>query len=438
MSGNSNYTLCDSWNSSGRELGEFENTIKDVLEATTFDVVKPEDLRFFHRLDTEGTEGVHKMVAMSSNSLMDYENRLTAAAVNKGLTPPVPIVHNLSASKLQQQLADESFRSNGFLMASGNTPLYVAESARSTLLLRAGLKGDMAAQPSFYMTAAIVDALSRKGGEVTLTIRMVTDPETGKKHHKVFSFLSGKYQDIDMNILLETIRAMTDSTMGDPVTKWWYMDQNFTEIYVEFPQAADDYAAMYSLRDKVVPGLLLMSSDTGSCSVIARGTARREGDNHYIVVEEYSHKHLGTVTPADILKEIEEHINVKLRMLPDALVDKMGKTIGAGDVSTPAGVKANTKAVAEAIKAGIKKLNLVKVLGCKRLSELKNQILNEIDGHSVYTQYDLCALFMGLSDRIEGLSRSHRLALAAACGNAPFIDLDAPSGSSIVLMPEEF
>lgn len=430
------YNLRDDWSTSGRELKEFEDTIDEVLAATRFETVSPDDLRFFHKLTTE-TEGVHKIIAMSPFSLLDYENKVTAAAVNKSLPMPIPFVHDLSAKKVNEELAKESFASNGFLMANKNTPLYVAASARPTLLMRAGLKGEMAAQPSLYMTAALIDALSRKKGDITLTIRSVVDPETGKKHHKVFSFLSGKYQDVSMNILSETIRQMSDPVMGDPVTKFWFMDQDFAEVYVEFPEAAEDYAATYGLKDKVIPGLLLMSSDTGSCSVIVRGTARTEGCNHYIVVEEYAHKHLGEISVNDILTEISEKINVKLRKLPEALIDKMGNTIGGGKVSTEKEQKENVKAVTETIKSAIKKLGLVKVLGQKRCIQLREQLIAEINGTTIYTEYDICSLFMGLSDRIEGLSRNHRRELAAACGKAPFIDLTVPS-TSIVLVPEDF
>jgi hypothetical protein len=285
------------------------------------------------------------------------------------------------------------------------------------------------------MTQALCEALSLRNKDVTMVVR------SSEEGNKAFAFLSGKYEHIPMTVVPDVVKQMSsEGKLGKINIRNWHIDQDFTSIYIELPDIAEDFEDMYGLTDRVIPGLVIMTSDTGSSSIIVRGTVKKAGSKYYSIIDEYAHKHSGNITVEDILTMTDSKVMAKIRKLPEALMDKMGKQITPATPDTTKNRNANRKAVESAIKNGVKTLGIKKILGQNRTKELMEQLFAEIDPNSVYTEYDIAMLFLGLSDRVDGLPKEIRKRLAETCGQAPFIKMSGKPGpvdkGDLVLLPE--
>lgn len=431
-------TLSDTFQVSGKDMEEFESLVKDLSSATRFVKAKAGQLGFLYKLDSSAVKDAYKAIQFTPDLLGDYQEKL---AYYRTTTQecPVPTVGIISKKKVTEVLADEAFDSAGFLMTLDGKLLYVAEGAMATLCMRAGLAGDRTSGKSMYLTQAICEALGAKKEEMTMVIRSLPN-ENGKPEQKVFAFLSNKYTNIPMDILPEAVRAiLADGKLGKSEVTGWYMDHSFTLVSMEFPEAGEEFSELSGLADTVIPGLVLMSSDTGTSSLIIRGTYRPLGARKYVVVDEYSHKHAGTVTQQEIMEACEKNIMGNFRRLPEELANKMGRIIGNGDISTETARKRNEKSVKKAVREGMKALGLQKDLGKQRYVSLLDQMNTEINPSAVYSEYDLAMLFLGLPDRVEGLSREMQTRIAKDCGRAPFISYQKVNieEEDIILLPEE-
>ncbi len=437
----SNFNLSDSWSASGKDLSTYTALIKEVSDSTRFVRAKPSEIKMFYNLREADVDGVYKVVVIDGSVLSDLKAELTAWKTTTLQAPSFKVGY-IRKVKTNQRLAEESFNSNGFILEYDDKAMYVSANAKATLCLRGKIAGEWTARCSFFQTMDIMEALNYWRGEMTMVVRECENPNTGKLENKVFAFLSSKYTDIPLRILPKVIKTiMVDGKLGRAEVYGWYMDHTFTEIQIEFPDAGDDFATLSGLKTPVIPGLIMMSSDTGSSSLIIRGTYRVKGGNRYVVLDEFAHKHSGTITTEDILDACDKQIMSNFRKLPEALADKMSKIIGTGKVDTPQEMAANLQAVADAIKGAMKKLGVNAELGKSRAKVLLEQLIGSIDPESVYSEYDLAMLFLGLPDRVDGLSKEMQTRLAKDCGKAPFIDyasnIAKVDNEALVLLPEE-
>ena len=437
----SNFNLSDSWSASGNDLSSYTALIKEVSDATKFIKTKPSEIKAFYNLRDANVYDVYKVVVIDGTSLSTLKKGLMAWKTTMTQAPEFNVGY-IRKAKTNQLLAEESFNSNGFILDYNEKAIYVSANAKTTLCLRSKIAGEWTTRCSLFQTMDIMEALNYWRGEMTMVVRECENPRTKKIENKVFAFLSSKYTDIPLSILPKAIKTiMADGKLGRAEVYGWYMNHMFTEIQIEFPDAGEDFAAISGLKTPVIPGLIMMSSDTGSSSLIIRGTYRVKGSSRYVVLDEFTHKHSGAITTEDILDACDRHIMSNFRKLPEALADKMSKIIGTGKVDTPQEMAANAQAVAGAIKGAMKKLGVNTELGKTRSKMLLEQLIETIDPESVYSEYDLAMLFLGLPDRVDGLSKEMQTRLAKDCGKAPFIDYTANTekvdDEDLVLLPEE-
>ena len=425
--------LSDSWVASGKTLEGFKTEIERVTKQTSFMLVKPDEMEFCYRLEADAGD-YHKVMVLSPARLLALEMQLAGYRSSKPETFPSLPVGTTPKSYFAQDLAEESFKGVGFLIAWGKAPLYVSEGAKATLCMRAGVAGEQTGKNSLYLTQAIVEALGR-GKEVTVVVR---EDDEGNK--KAFAFMSKKYEPIPQTVLPTAIEElMKENVLGQAKVKGWAIDHQFTAISLEYPEAAAEFSETYKLKDGVVPGLTLMNSDTGASSLIIRGTYRMPNRRYPVIVDEFSHKHAGAITPEDVLRAANEEILAKLRLLPEALAEKMTAIIGDGLTATVKDRSRNVKAVQAAYKHVIAKTGIKKELGASRTKQLYELLCQEIDPACVYTQYDVCTTIMGLADRVDGLSREMQNRLGKACGKAAFVQIGTTKQADmddLVLLPE--
>ena len=433
------YNLLDTWNETGDTLEGFNSAVRDLAAHTNHIQVTGDRISFYYLSETPKKDDTRfKVIGINQAYIRGYREDISNGfAKNRSLS--IPTTGLISENYISPELARESFTKSGFAVAYGadeNNPKAVhcaafAEGAMATLSMRAKIAGERTLDKSFVMLFAIAESLSDSKAPMTLVERFTGGNTKCGKDYKVFAALSGKYEAIPMTILSDVINRLSDvSDMGKPVVKRWYIDQNVAEIQVEFPDVADAFSAEYKLPEKVIPGLLLMSSDTGYCSITIKGTYRMEDQKTHVVVDEYSHKHIGDINESMILDACEKQIFARISRLPNALVEKLGKVIALGNSPDVADI------VKSAYESGFRKLGLTKVLGAKRKKAVLEALNLEIDPSVTYTEYDIAQTLMRLPDRIDGLSRELSSRLAKACGGAPFLDF-GKTKTEVVLMPEE-
>lgn len=436
-------TLSDTFFASGTDLTEFETLIKELIKCTHFIKLKGDQLGFLYKQDSPVVKQAYKTIGFSPFTLEAYEEAMSLynSICSNGKVPSLSSCE-LSYKKFNKSLADESFNSTGFILLMEGAPLYIANDATSMLCRRAGISGENTGKISYFLTMAICEALGKSKENHTLVIRKLPD-EDGRMNNKVFAFLSDKYTEISMELLpTVTKNLISDGKFGNAKVKRWFIDHNFTEIHIEFPEAGEDFSDLSGLSEYVIPGLMMMTSDTGSSSLIIRGTYRVPGKDRYVIMDEYAHKHSGKITTETILNVCDENIMSNFRKLPEALAEKMGRLIYSGSLVTEKDKKNNLAAVTEALKNGMKILGLKKDLGLHRSKNLLDQMTAGLDAAVIYSEYDIAMLFLGLPDRIDGISRDMQTRIAKDCGKAPFVSYTETKSKKtededIVLLPEE-
>lgn len=408
-------TLEDTWSVSGSSLDGFKETVKEMALHTKHIRTTGDMLTI---LSDAAESGYAKDPEMTY--LWELNNETLALFRRTGKLNPVKVKNTASIT--------DSVTRSGMLIKFdlfGKTiPLGVSQMAITTMCTRAKVGGDKISQPSLGRDIDIAELLTSGDTEMTLVIR--DDGENSK----LFACMSAKYSPIPMTLLSDIADQLTsDAALGNAICTGWYVDHSITDCYIEFPEAGKDLAASYGLSVDVIPGVMLSSSDTGDSSVSIRGTYRVKGCRSFVTTEEVRVRHIGSATPAEVVKMVKEEIFKRLRSLPEALAEKIGLRITPAslDLKDPAGRKENFKCVKKAIKLGSKKLGVVKAIGKKREKELLECLYATIDESSVFTQYDIAMLYLTLGDKVAGLGRAATLKLSKALADAAFISyIDEP------------
>lgn len=432
--------LRDDWFVSGSSLDEFHEAVKDLAEHTEHLTVAPKDLNMIPLL--KKNEAGYTCAVINVNTLNTMYSQVSGYNPAAETTRYAGFHIKLCPKKkVNEELADECMKKAGAFFAVNEKAHYLSESARGQLLSRVGLNGPRTASMALPMAIAIGDALIASRENLILAVR---HDEQGNR--KIFGFLSERYQSVPQNVLSEIIdRILADKTLGEAKVKSWMVDHQFTRLYIEFPDVAEEFADTYGLSERNIPGLIVMSSDTGDCSVTVRGTYRTPGSKSYTIVDEVSHRHVGELTADSIIKACDEEVISAFRKLPEALAEKIGNVVGEADVSTPAGRKKNGTQVRSAIRHAMVELGINKELRSKkRQKELEEALCAEVNDSVIYTEYDLAQIFLGLPGRLDGICQSRKDQIARCCGKAPFIHYTPKrvkkaeeDNAEIVLLPGE-
>lgn len=430
--------LKDDWSLSGTDLHRFSWELEKLAAATTHRQVSPSDVAFvpIHRKE-DGYFVCSVLKEVNVNTFYSKINDFVASDKSTHTYPTIPTT-TCPFESVDEELATDSMNTNGMIMALFGKPIYISEAARGSLLARADLGGKRMNSHSLPVSLAIADGFYEKRGMVTLAIR-----KDSLGNNKIFSFLSDKYEPIPQSTILDVAkRIMSDAVMGETEVREWQMDHEFTRLYLEFPEKAEEFASMYGLTDVNIPGVVLMSSDTGASSFIVRGTYRSPKSSSYVMVDEVMRRHQGkTLDVNKLLEECDTTIFQNYRKLPEAMAEKIGKVVGAGDVSCSKSRTRNKEAVQSAIRGAMSELGLMKELSEGRGKKLSDALCAEVNGGQVYTEYDLAQTFLGLPGRLDGLCRANVERVSKLCGRAPFIDYQprkhkTGDNEGIVLMPE--
>lgn len=344
------------------------------------------------------------------------------------------------SSKINEELLRESIHETGTILVAPvdgtATAMYMSPSGLSALAEKAGVGGIRVNDPSKYRDVYIMEGILQKANPIKLVVRTVN--EDGRTDRKVFGVLTEKYKPVSLQLIPDTIDAFeADGTMGCSELRYWRNNQTYTEVLIEFPEAAEEMAETYGLTEALVPGIRISTSDTGDSAVRIQGTYRRSGSRTYVVQKEVKKNHMGKVDKDTILADTKKEIYAEISELPERLAGLMANTIGTPDISTAEGVEANKQLVQKVIRKAARTLHIGKAIGQKRGKELTDQLSCEVNGSLIYTEYDIAMTFIGLGDRVANLPENARKQLEKACANAPYINYQKGGDSEIALLPEE-
>jgi hypothetical protein len=293
---------------------------------------------------------------------------------------------------------------------------------------RFGLKGSFLSQPDVSRDTIIARQF-KKGHECTLVSKSCLGVS------KLFAILSGKYQHVDQTILLNIVDTIGKSgNMGTPVCREWELTHFMTSLFIEFPEKAKEIADVYGLKDEMIPGIWLATSDTGDCSIKIRGTWRLK--NSIILNDEVSHKHIGNVCVSKIIKDVETTIFDKYTMLPETLCELMLQVITdpSWDLTMLGAQELNRKRIENVLRNTFKQLGVVKVIGNKNHKKLLADLISEFDSSLCFTAYDIAIAIMALPEKVTGL-KTNKDEFRKICGKAPYVKYEADDEeASIVLI----
>lgn len=403
--------LLDDWHITGDDIGEFKETLKKLDEHTMPITSNTGDITL---LSVDGSktddENFHFFPMRAGINIVDIpytkSNVLRKSSILSKEAKALPII-------------DEAERAVKTMVKKGkNQILFLSNHAFSTMSVRANAKGGILEDP-MERDFVLAHQFGKKK-DITLIVRKIG------YIGKIFAMLSNKYNYLPQSLLGEIIDKIIDGTedFGETECVYWNINHQIAEIYIEFPEKAEELSAVYGLKDVLIPGLYLSKSDVGDCSITARGTWRYSygistGQN-------FQRRHVGTVNSEDILTAVEEKIFSEYTKLPERMCELL--TINITDPSLDLTKKrdqaANYKTIKDCFKSVFKEIKLVQTIGKRNEMELFESVCDEIDPSTAYTAYDIAITLLGLPERVSGVSGWREVGFAEAIGKAPYVNFE--------------
>jgi hypothetical protein len=334
----------------------------------------------------------------------------------------------ISEKQIGEELLNELRKGTQLVINADSDNYIVSSFANTTLCQRSGVKGDTTAtRQNVIRNLHYADGIISRNEVVNFVYREINTGKTtasGKPLivKKIFSAMGSQFKPVPQTILSDIVETVTDEAiMGKTVTRCWKINHEYSDIYIEFPDMAEEFQEVYNLPDRMVPGILLSTSDIGNSSIIAKGVLSRGAS--YVITDEVSVQHKGDVEKQDVIEKINEKIFPNVRLLPETL----GRLIGLSvldydkvDLSTDEGCEKNIEAVGNIIEDVAEK-TLKQHLGVKRLKALTSCLKDEINSSIPYTLYDIAVTYMGIADRLEGIEKTTLDEVRTACAGVPYL-----------------
>ncbi len=352
-------------------------------------------------------------------------------------------IGRVPASEFGRELLDELTNTTGLVAVIDDIKYIVSDIAIPTVGLRASVNGDMVSErQNLFRDMHFADAIYAKDEKKNEKIHFVYREEelegASAPVRKIFAALGGAFAPVGQTILSDVADFVErEGVMGKTEVRNWSVDHQFTDLYLEFPEVAEDIAATYGVPEGIVPGIFLCTSDIGKSSIIVRGTCRLKGSTKSVLTDEVTIKHVGKITAETVMERANEEVFAKLRVLPETLCSLMGESVcdySDLDLSTSKGQQENSDIVGDLIETLAK--TALADAGKANRTALVEALVAEINPEIPYTKYDIAVLFMGMPDRISGLDRFTEEKIARACAKVPFIlKKDKGSAGKVVLLP---
>lgn len=415
--------LLDSWRLHGSNLEDFKKVLTEISEMTTAKKAIAKEVQLYSKNEHLPTSPDKVPVyVLNPQNVWDI-----SPTGQLGLH-----VGNLSRKAFDAADANEllsEYENSSKLMLNVDGKVYFTSANLSpTLGLRTDMKGESAVCPTLARDVLTAERLNTNND-----ITFITRQYNGLR--KIFAAMSGTYAYVPQSFLCDVINRVTEeSKLGKISCNYWDIDNQLAEIYLEFPDKADEIAAVYEYEDKIVPGMYLAKSDVGECSITIRATWRI--NNSIIIADEIKRKHTGKISIEHILEDVDKIVFAKYTKLPEVLCELMATDITKQEWTTLSAKKfasMNEKAINETIKTIFTNIGVVGAIGKKTEKSVYEQLCAEIDPTLAYTAYDIVVMVMQLPERLKDLPAAYKESLAKACGQAPYVKLEKPKPAKVTL-----
>lgn len=378
--------LYDSAEKRGTNLELFFDTILSMDSHTHYCVVPSEQISLLSVNQEKSTD----------DKLVVYQFSAHTPVKIRYLSP-----ERLKKAGADDELIREFISGTKLMFLIKNRIFFTSASMLLTLSARTGIGGPSFYEPSLHRDAYIAERMSEHSFSTKIMYRT---NENGV--NKIFATFSKRYAPIPQKILKTIISNLSSTAgLGSVCCKDWFINNWISEIYLEFPDKAEDFAAVYGLPNQVVPGLYLATSDTGNCAITARETWTIKGVRS--LGQTYKRIHKGEIDPKDVIGEIEETIFAQYTRLPEKLCDLLQI-----EVNDPVA----------ALKSAFSQLDIVKAVGKEAKTALLEAMIAEINPSIKYTAYDIALSIMEMPKRCAGISSSAMRKLESTASKAAFIN----------------
>lgn len=337
--------LFDDYIEEGTGIESFRKAMRDHAARTGFAVIYPSNIEFlsFHKTELRAADGggskkAHLYFILNRDTLKSMESTGT----------PFPVANMWEDRREPETEERRKFFKNieettklmvKITDAKGASHFFgISNYAMSTLATRAGVGGDKIHEPSLFRNCDIADGLLRvadknapkkerrrtdrlAGDGITVMYRRRLFERKNKRRTAggmgmIYAAFSGNYKPFDVKLPMQIVDKIEASGMfGSPEVTSWSIDHGITSVRIEFPEKAKKLAKEHGLKNPIVPGILIATSDCGLSSMTIKGTIRFENakaDGGYAVIANASIKHhcfVGQDVDADhIMSLIEEDI----------------------------------------------------------------------------------------------------------------------------------
>ena len=404
--------LLDSWEQKGSDLDEFKALMADRDDNTMF-------LEVYN--DTLGLCSLNRD-DQNTGYIIDSRFIQRLRAGNGALM-------KVEVPKSDPSLFNETYFGTGFLLTRDNVkkstrfscdvnhPIAYYTSLRfmDTFAKRCDVKAERISKPSIARDIFIMDGLYEscqdskpKKGRSILVIRHADHEVNGqmKKRRKVFAALSASYVGTKLSIIPEICELiMNDGTLGKAEFHSYSCSNFATEGIVEFPEIAKRMQEKYGLKDLIIPGIRIKSSDTGDASISVSGTYRVESSESYVIYQKTTRRNTGKFSEDEIMKDVN-NVFSKMEDLPRCLSTKVKSFISSANTRKMNWTDENFSNISDAYKKAMDRLNMQTLLGAKRSKRLLNDILGDVNATKQYSEYDIAVTLLKAGDRIPPMNTS--------------------------------
>lgn len=393
------HELRDTWAVSGDELELFKETIADITNSTYVVDAHTARMTLLHFAGVSPNDPDKLMFTVHSKRQVEEKRLLgttlkTGTLTSSGVTPEF-IDELKSKSKLMMRLDNAGAQREDFYFTS-------ARLARD-LAARAQLAGDAVYDPTNERDIYIMSRYIATPSNVQVVIRRNSSENNAVQ--KIFAMPTMTYQHFDQRIILEMLDAITKE-LGVPKCQKWYIDHFITQLWVTFPDKADDVSKTYGLPDTLVPGVLMETSNTGDCSLrVIAFWERKRGVHARLGI--YEREHRGRADSATVVADMSHKLMPNYTELPYRLCELL--TI---DIKDPTA----------AIEAVFHMANISKELGRKRSQNLLDAMTDLVSTRTSMTGYELAMMFMDLPS--YDMDETVLVKAEQIAGKVPFLNFE--------------
>lgn len=390
--------LNDDWFVTGTDIEEFKKELKNITTKTVYFKTQMDKILFFNITDY----GDYYIIPLHHNRL--WKNTKAAMSLKKyPITKDIFLdqgydeetVHEAFENGLFINVEGRKFNSSNIKRLAEHGNCYpVSQKAMNSILARLNKKGGSFLTEDILRDLTIAKKFN-KPVDVLLTVR------TEKDKSKVFAIMSDKYLPIaqtKINEILDIIQKEFKDDFGDYTCLKWSIDHSLTRLYIEFPKAGKDFAETYEYPDKIIPGIMIETSDIGDCALRIRSYCRfEETDNVFYADDEVFQLHTTKLDMKDIEDQIKKTIYAKMNYYPQHLAELMTIDITTNEMS-PKEIK---QVMTKMYRRVSKEIGLVKAISKAKEKVIMDQLIDSINPELSYTAYDVATTFLCLANYID-------------------------------------